>query len=427
MLMQLVLRFFPRETVLCLISLMLTAPSVQAAFSNYNSVLIGEKAAGLGGAATALVGDPAASPFYNPATTVLLEGSSLSATVNVYNKYETDLGGVTDFAEAPQKVNRGFFRSLPAASGTILNFKSFAVGLSILVPDYDFYSGQVKGSDNTNSFLTFTDESLWVGGTFSGRLTENDAVGFTVYYTARNLTRSVSDRATSLDNTSATLLNEEKNLSANSIVSIFGIQRRLSPSWSVGLSYRPQSIPVTGEASYYLATTSTSPYSSEIINRGHLRAITKIPAKLALGFVREIKGQNLFSLDVQMYESLAYRDLPELSDRADLVEHQNLVNFAIGYEQILRDWLSLRLGFFSNFSSHPEPDIKKGARQGDHIDMRGFSANFNVRTKDKTSFTFGGYYSGGSGRSTQIVANELTVVPKSQQVFTMLVATGFYF
>lgn len=398
-----------------------------AAYSNYNSILIGERAAGLGGAFTALSGDPAATPYYNPATTVLLDGTSLSATVNVYNKYETSMGESGDFTEAPQRINRGFFRSLPASSATVVNFQSFAVGLSILVPDYDYFSGQVKGAENTNSLLNQVDESLWVGGTFSARLTEKDSLGLSLYYTARNLTRSVHDELRAEDGSGATLTTEEKNLSANSVVAIFGYHRRLTPTWSIGISYRPPSLPISGDASYFKSTTQTTPYDSDVINRGDLRAISRIPSRLTVGVAREVTGKNTLSLDLQFSEGLSYQDLPEFETGSDFIQHRSLVNFALGFEQAIRDWITFRIGLFSNLSSHPSPDASRGVRQADHVDMTGFSSNITFQTNEKTTFTFGGYYVGGSGETTQIIGNQLRVIPKSQQVFTMLIATGFHF
>jgi hypothetical protein len=410
------------------VALLSLSTAAQAAFSNYNSVLLGEKAAGLGGAFTALTGDSSATPFYNPAATVLMEGNSLSATVNVYNKYETELGvGSSNPNEAPLRVNRGFFRSLPSSSGTVLSYPSFAFGLSILVPDYEFYSGQIRGDATSDSFVSFVDESLWVGGTFSTRLTETDSVGVSLYYTARNLTRSVSDFVVSTSPAGAKITIEEKNLSANSVVSILGYLHRLSPVWSVGVSYRPPSLPISGEGSFYRSVSETTPYNSTVLNRGNLRALTKIPARLAVGLAREVKSENTLSFDVQISESLDYQDFPELPEGADQVDHRQVVNWAVGFEQMIRSWASVRMGYFTNLSSHPTPDPANSIRQGDHVDMHGFSLNFNIRTDQHTLFTFGGYYNGGSGESMQLVGGRLQVVPKKEQVFTMLVATGFDF
>lgn len=397
------------------------------AYSNYNSVLIGSRAAGLAGAFSALSGDPSASPFYNPATTILMPGNSLSAAVNVYNKYETNVGEAGDFSDAPQRINQGYFRSLPSASSSILGFKSFSFGLSILVPDYDFYSGQVKGSGGTVSFLHRVDESLWAGTTFSARLTEKDGIGFSLYYTARSFSRTVSDRVSTGGGTGSIVTNEEKQITANSLVPILGYHRKLSETWSFGVAYRPPSLPIAGEGTYYKATTTTSPFSTVIINRGNLRAITKIPAKFSFGFAREIKNTNTLSIDLQFYEGLAYRDLPEVSEGADQIEHRPVMNFAIGYEEILQEWLTIRFGVFSNLSSHRNPDAALGVRQGTNVDMSGFSANMTILTPQKTSFTFGGYYSAGTGQATEFIGQKIATVQESQQVFTMLVATGFAF
>jgi long-chain fatty acid transport protein len=414
---------------LILTSITLGASQSYAAFSNHNSVLIGERAAGMGGAFTALTGDPAATPYYNPATTVLLTGSSLSASVNVYNKYETTLGGGQDFTETPLKINRGFFRSIPSSSGTIVHFGSFAAGISIIVPDYEFYSGQIKGNSNTSSFLNSVDESLWAGGTFSVRLTEDNSVGASLYYTARNLTRSVSDRIVS--GTQAIITQEEKNLSSNAVVGILGAYHRINPIWSIGASYRLPSLPIAGEASYYRSRTDTALLATSVINRSNLRAITPIPSKLTIGVAREIKNantpSNTFSVDLQIHESVKYQDLPELPEGADFIAHRNIVNLAIGFEQAIHELTTVRIGFFTNLSSHPRPDPTLNRRQGDHVDMQGLSANTTFKTKDNTSFTIGGYYSGGKGTTVERTGDSLQIIAKSQQIYTMLIATGFFF
>ena len=409
------------------LGILLSAPvPVFAAFSNYNSVLLGERAAGMGGAFTALTGDPAATPFYNPATTILMPGTNLSAAVSVYNKYAINYGEENQAGGVPQQVNQGFFRSLPTSSGTILNFGSFAAGLSIVKPDYEFFSGQVQGTDTINSTLNYTDESLWVGPTFSARLTDRDRIGLTLYYTSRDLTRTISDRLTTGGGTGATITIEEKDLTANAIVSVLGYQRQLTDTWAVGISYRPPSLPIGSEASFYESTTQTTPYSTTVINQGGVSAVAKIPSRIAIGVAREVKGVNTLSADIQVYEGLSYQDV-SLPAGAEQENYNQVWNFAVGYEQIVADWLTLRLGVYSNRSSHPEPTLESGLRQGDHLDMNGFSTNVKLRLPSGTSFTIGGYYTAGDGQATEFTGGKLVLVPKSEQVFTMLVATGFQF
>lgn len=421
--------FYFRLRIIALgLALLLASPGAFAAYNNYSSVLIGERAAGLGGAFTALAGDAAATPFYNPATSVLQEGSSASGSVHVYNKYATNIGQPGDFQGAAGRLNRGFFRSLPSSSGTILNFdQKFTLGLSIVVPDYDFYSGQVKGVDDSVSSLNFVDESLWVGGTASKKLSSVDSIGVSLYYTARNVSRSVNDRTTNAGGTASTIVIEEKNLTSNNLVFVVGYHRRLSNEYSVGLSYRPPSLQVAGEGSYYRSTTVTSPYTDDVINRGGLKAMTEIPARFSIGIAREIPKLNTITLDAQIYSGANYHDLPDFDTGTDYVNHHYTANIAAGYEHILQDWLTVRGGVFTNLSSSDPIDPASTHRSNDHVNMYGFSANFSIRAHQQTSFTFGGYYSGGAGISTQLVGNQIRVIPKSQQIFTMLVGSSFHF
>ena len=399
----------------------------RAAYTNSNTILLGERAAGLGGAFTALAGDPSATPYYNPATSILQEGSSFSGAVSIYNKYETNIGQPGDFVNSPSRINRGFFRAVPASSGTILNYKDFAIGLSILKPDYDFYSGQVQGGTDTVTILNFVDESLWVGGTFSKKLSDLDSVGVSLYYTARTFQRSTNDRITTGGGTGATLTIEDKNLTTNNLVAIFGYHRQIGAKWAVGISYRAPSLQIAGEGTYYRSTTITSPYSDTVTNQGSIRAVTNIPQRLAIGIAREVPFDHSIAVDVQMYAPLNYRDFPDFAAGSDDLHYHFTTNIAAGYEHYLRHWLSLRGGVFTNLTSTDDVDATSSFRQPDHINMYGWSANVNIRTHEQTSFTFGGYYTGGTGITNQLVGGQTRVTPKSQQIFTMLIGTGFHF
>lgn len=380
----------------------------------------------MGGAYTALAADAAATPYYNPGTTILQEGSSFSGSVHVFNKYDTNIGAGSDVAGAPARLSKGYFHSLPSASGVILNYKTFAVGLSILVPDYDFYEGQIKTDANTIASLSYVDESLWVGGTYSTRLTPTDSVGFSLYYTSRSLSRSVNDRVTT-GPTATTIVIEEKNLTSNNLVAILGYHRQFAEFWAVGVSYRPPSIMVAGEGTYFRSVTQTSPYNDAEANQGSINAVTKIPLRLAIGLAREEPKHYTISIDATFYTALDYKDYPDFDSGTDDLHYRKTANFAIGYEQYLRTWLSVRAGAYTNLAASGSPDPKSTYRQLDQLDQYGVSANVNIRAHEQTSFTFGGYYTGGSGLSSQLIGGSVKIIPKTQQVFTMLVGTGFHF
>ena len=395
---------------------------VSAAYTNYNSILIGDRAAGMGGAYTALSGDPAACSFYNPATLARMEGSSLSAAVNVYNKYETRFGVNDDFQSAPLRVNQGSFVPIPASSGSVHTFRNFAFGLSIVIPDSETYNGEVHSNGSNLTLLDFKDQSLWVGGTLALNLNEANSIGFTAYYTSRTYSRSVTDRVV---NAFTSILNENKTLTSNSLLYLIGFSHQFNPHWKLGLSHRFASLPVAGKGTYFRSLVSTQPATSEL-NEINLITHTKIPTKTALGIAYERSRNFTVAFDLNYYSSEIYTDMQN-SLGGDLIIHKPTWNVSLGGEYFTQDWLALRAGLYTNLSSAPTLPTNPLQRQPDHIDMFGFSANAAIYTSSQSSITLGGYYTGGRGHSAQLIEGQIQKITKSHQTFTLLVGTTFRF
>jgi hypothetical protein len=400
-------------------------PSAWAAFSNYNSILVGDQAAGMGGAYTALYEDASALAWYNPAGLAVLQGKSFSAAVGIYKKFDTHYGTDRDFAKATFEVNQGFFRALPSSTGSVVRFEDFlsqyTLAFSIIVPEYDNFKGNIANTQTDISSLSFTDESLWVGGAISRKINDQQSLGLTVYYTARSMMKSIINRTFS--GTDQLLYTEDRAIKENFVVMILGYQQKLNEQWSFGFSIRPESYQVFGRGSYYEALIDTAGTTDYVINQPDLKSKTKIPSKLAAGIGWKFSSELLFSADVAFYPPTNYSDLED-STRAELIEHNQVINGALGAEYAWKSWLKFRIGGFTNFSSHPNPDPQRVMGQADRVDQLGFSANAALKS-GPIQYTFGGYYTGGWGRSVQRVNQVNQVLPKAQQVFTMLVGTSF--
>lgn len=411
--------------------------SAQAAYSNYNSVLIGSQAAGLGGAYTALYRDSSAVAFYNPAGLAFATDSSASASATVYKKFDTKYGDLDQFTTASLRVNQGFFRGVPTASGSVLTYDKLNAAFSIVVPDYETFGGEIRSTASSVSLLNILDESLWVGGGAGIRLSDirpelphEIAVGVSLYYTARNLSRTVRERIIT-NGAEALVMSEEKNILGNAIVAILGVQSATSEekvgTWNWGVSFRLPSLQINGTGSYFKSVVNTNPFSSVSENHPSVTTLTKIPAKLTLGLAWFPKEEWTISVDLSGYEQVSYRDMTDPGTEADEIHHRTVANINVGLERPLTKWLTLRLGAFTNLSSHDEPSESPLLRSGDRIDQLGWSANLGIETREHFIFTFGGYYTGGRGQSVQLLDQTLARVPKSQQVFTMLVGTSFFF
>ncbi|MCB0412745.1 MAG: hypothetical protein KDD50_00325 [Bdellovibrionales bacterium] len=397
-----------------------------AAFSNYNTILIGDRAAGMGGAFTALTGDPSGSSFYNPAALARSGQSTFSAAANVYAKYDVKFGEPESLLAAPLRINRGRISSIPASSGTVYSFGNFALGLSIIFPDFDIYNGDIVSTTNdTNSFLNLRDESLWIGGSVALNISEKSALGLTMYYTLRGLSRSVSDK--SLNGSVTSITTEDKSLSQNSLIYILGYYTQLNPQWSFGFSHRFSSLPIDGTGTYFKTQIDTNGSTNAAVAEFNIPSSTRIPSKTTIGLGFKDVDRKTYSLDISFYGTESYYDLidPSISD---FIQHRETWNINLGYEEYLRDWLALRLGLFTNYSSQPRiPDNPNNQRYGDHIDMWGFSTNFAIYTSDKTTITLGGFYTGGQGQSTQQTGQQVIRIEKSLQIFSFLVGTSFVF
>lgn len=402
-----------------------SVPEAKAAFANYNSILIGDQAAGMGGAYTAMANDASAMAYYNPAGLAFLQGHTFSAAVGIYKKFDTTFGKEEDFTKAPLRMNQGFFRAIPSSTGSVIKKDDYSLAFSIVVPDFDNYKGDLRaGADNTTT-LSYIDESLWVGGAVAKKISDIESLGLTMYYTARSYTRSLNDRSFPTAS-EAILFNSEKTLVQNAVVAIFGYHLKLSDNWSFGASLRTPNISIKGMGSYFSSKVTTNPYSVVAVNLPDEQTNVRIPGKLAVGMAYH-EGEDLtVSADAALYQGLDYDDFNDQSFTTHTV-HRQIWNVAAGVEKRLRPWLKVRAGVFTNFSSHPTPDLALNANQPDKIDQVGFSANAVFVSGDKIDYTFGGYYTGGRGKSIQQINQSLEEVIVTQHVFTMLVGTAFSF
>lgn len=415
------------KTYFCaLLTTLFLGTNAKASYSNFNSVLIGDRAAGMGGAATALYEDSAATPFYNPGALARVTKSNFSTSASVYHKYDTNYNDQSALVDATRRINQGTFRAIPAISSNTKAFGLFGLSFSILFPDYEYFVGPVKSINGNVSHLSFQDESLWVGGGMGMNIHPQIGIGLSMYYTARDFYRSVFDQKV-VSSTDITTVNEEKSFTHNALVYIFGVYYQHSDELSFGISYRFPSLDISGRGSYLKTTIKTNPIGNkEEILRTDLRSFTQIPPRLALGTAYRLAEKFIYSFDVTFYSPTSYEDL-EATNLADVWIHKPIFNYSAGMEYAYRPYLKLRLGVYTNNSSHPEPTLGEPRRQGDHIDMWGLSGNIAFYTSPQTSFTFGGYYTGGRGKSTQLIGNQIQITPKSEQIFSMLIASSYFF
>lgn len=408
------------------LSLIIFTPNLLAAYANFNSVLIGEQAAGMGGAYTAMSGDSSSSGFYNPASLVKLNGTDISASATLFNKFDTTYGESSNIIEAGERVNRGFFRTIPSAIGNVYRWKKWAFGFNIIIPDYDFFSGNIADGVTAQSFLNYTDESLWSGFVSSYKASPTESFGISLYYTARSLIRSSQDRAV-ISPTHEIITTEEKSIKHNGIVAVFGYLLDLNDKWTFGISVRPPALTISGQGSFFQSITDTNNLPSSTIQYKNIEASTYIPPRYSLGLTYKPYDRLILSFDGSYYTGFGYRDM-EQQNASDRIEHKNTWNASFGFEyKFKRPKFNWRVGVFTNNPSMAEPSQNPTERTGERMKMYGFSSNINFLVSKQSSYTFGGFYSGGSGHSVQKTGNQFATLNKNHHIFSLLISTSYKF
>ncbi|MGE0633997.1 MAG: OmpP1/FadL family transporter [Pseudobdellovibrionaceae bacterium] len=408
-----------------ILQLFLIASPSSAFFENYSSTLIGEQSAGMGGAYTAGTKDSSALGYYNPAGFSRLERSSISASIIVFKKVETDYAAESDIVSAGLRANQGFFQSQPTSGTSVIRSRFGNFALSFLGPDFSTFGGEVQISDTNTSLLNYRDISQWMGVSYAKPVTETLDVGVSLFYTARQMQKIVTDR-TIVSADSARIFNSEKVLTANSIVPILGIQYRLGEATLLGVSYRNMGVRVSGSASYYSNFYETGGTVAPEKRYTKMVALSRIPERYALGIAHRFPYDILVHLDVIYHPGFTENDVKQPEAR-EVIRRKSITNYALGLEKEVVDKVNFRFGIFTDYAAVKNPSSKSGFQQTTSINKWGFSANLSYQENPSVAYVFGGYYVGGTGKAVERVDHEYQELTVQNQTFTMLIGTSYFF
>jgi long-chain fatty acid transport protein len=179
--MNTVKQFKLKTLALAIAGASMTMPVLADEF-HYRDILIGDRAAGLGGAYTA-ISDDASGLYYNPAGIVYSTSTKISGSVNAYNMKTTTYSGIS--ASNP---NQEWTRT---SAGMVANFFGVVqplgpgvAGFSIAIPNYELEDqtdnftnlNAAKRLQNTTSFTQADIEKYGVNESGNFYADESDAI-----------------------------------------------------------------------------------------------------------------------------------------------------------------------------------------------------------------------------------------------------------
>ncbi len=392
---------------------------------HYRNILIGERAAGLGGAYTAISDDPSGM-YYNPAGIVYSYGSNVSAGANAYHNTQKTYKGVF----GKQSWNREASSLLPNFFGVVQQMGEGRIGISYVVPDsviedqdQTFHNipsnvdSDGNGSSNTIADYTVNfnndDNTYNIGLSYAQEVTEGFAAGFTLYFHQRRI-QQVLNQYIVFDSGHSLWENYYYESEETGLRPILGFMWSPADKVSVGLSI--SKIFITGSNTSSQSTTQDNYTPVSTITKAHSDEMREYPVEIKLGISHFPSDKFLYSGEVSFYT--------EEDDELD-GNRAWVMNFALGMEYYLTSIHAVRAGVFSNMSSAPE--LKKGV-SGDadeHVDMLGASLSL-TRFGKGSSLTLGGVYSQGEGES-QITGDPSDIQDMEIKSFTVFLSNSYGF
>ena len=402
----------------------------QADEDHYTNMIIGNRAAGLAGAYTAISDDPSGL-YYNPAGIVYAQTSNITASVNAFSAakktYKAVLGGKHDWVRESYSLLPNFF-------GIVQDLGKAKVGLSYAVPDSviedqdqqfsESFPSSISGIDVTSYTININkkENTYKFGPSLAMPLGQDFSMGLTVYFHYREKD-FIKNEYVKLSNktTGNTYWDYEwTNYYYESFE--YGYEPVLGFMWSpvekLSLGLRLSQTQIL-----YSDTTSQTTYRSEIqgtiTNSMPIRANTDTkrdqPVNIRLGAAWFASESLLFSSDFSYFTSTSNDFFGDKESTWDL---------AAGLEWYFVPSASLRCGGFSQNSNNQ--DITAGAQnQGEHLDLYGLSMSLSKYTRN-SSITLGGSFSMGNGEA-QVFADNTSIQDVNAWGYTLYLSTSYSF
>ncbi|MCX5794411.1 MAG: outer membrane protein transport protein [Elusimicrobia bacterium] len=372
--------------------------AARAGNSNYQDVLVGERAAGMGGAFTALADDASAS-YYNPAGLATIGSQNLSLSANVFD-YRVQY--LRDYFRG-QDLRSSSVSFFPSDWYTVIHTTRATYAISVIVPENlsatasgNFSAPGIRLQFNANqSFQTYL-----IGPAVGLSLTPRLSVGAAAYLLYGRYSNSfhgtVSDPATGLITDE---IFQQINGYQVGVLGLAGLKYRLSDRVRLGLVLR------TGAQPHHVEdrlSVEYNPGRTGADDRG-LTYYSRIPWSTTLGVAYLPDPAWTLAADLSVYAAA------RTSQYGMEYTNKTICNLNLGAEYTATPSVPLRFGFFTNRSAAPGPADGTQA-QPPHVDQYGVTASVGL-VKGAVSTACGVKLAAGWGQANSIeghVINDTT-------------------
>jgi hypothetical protein len=374
---------------------------------HYNNVIIGDRAAGLGGAYCA-VSDDASGIVYNPAGLAFALSNDISGSANAFYKKQTvyksafSLPGheAKDFTEE----SGGTFSPFVGAIAKVDHwYRGMVVGFGIFTPDSELKDQDdlFEGSNNDSSYryhrtanVRANTLKIAVGG--AARMSGTFAVGASLGLGMIDELAQVYQDFTYTTEAGTTyqLSNVRERFKVTSLEPGIGLQAIFLQNFSFGFSVR---VPMIFSQDYESnsETTPINSSSSRQVNQVKIeKPFNSLPMETRFGLAWFASPQLLLSTDTAYYTASESSDeLPKTWQREAVMNH------SLGAEYYITPTYPVRFGIFTNNDAREAPSASTLNQES--IDYIGASL-YGAMTQPNSQISLGTQIQQGSGKAQKV-------------------------
>lgn len=379
---------------------------------HYKDVLIGGRAATMGGAYTG-VSDDASGSFYNPAGLNFANMSSFSGSANTYTinktKYQKAIGD-RDWDRDSSNLMPNFFGVVQKGKDSAFGFSYAVVNSKIEHQDQIYeYISEVSNPLNVYALNIHSEDNTYhIGPSYSKKFSDEFTFGATLYYHYRVYRRAQSQLLRYSDGTDeSTYLNTLKK--EKGFMPKLGVMWTPKDKWSMGatLAHTQVIASITDNQQNKKnkgASTFQFGQNADTVKR-------KMPYELSIGTAYFPSPYVLYSFDVDYY-------LPTDGSQVDVI------NFSMGSEYFLNETNAIRGGVYTNRSNSKQPS-KNTVAPLEKIHYYGATVGYTMYSKS-SAITLGTIYSTGEG-DAQIYTGSSAIKKYESTSYRFIIAADYGF
>jgi len=391
---------------ICLLVLVLFLTPVTSygdLFNNRNN-LIGNRAALMGGAYTALSEDLSGA-FYNPAGIAFMDRTAVTMSAHVYsysrhrrvNMTVADPLVVRNFPgmDTPDPIENRFDRvyQSPTTIG-IAGVVNKKIGLSLSAFQVDRLRLLDLGFSDSGDFSITVDgdyETWLMGPSVSYLLYPNLSIGASLFAHYFQGSSSMS-----FDSVIGSSL-RQSDVTSLGFYPVIGVRYNKGSRFKCGASLSFETVPITGNRKVvYRRPTEEPPFTSQPV-RKEVNGDVRMPTRLAVGFATRLYEKYTVSFDAIRYFKLDYKSPHDFLFEAEPdISHRERAHydFSLGSEIPITDRFKLQLGLFTNSSG------ATGQNASERVDMYGVSLGGGYWFKGVSTYMGFMYQEGKSGKQS---------------------------